>query len=434
MVSGGVCRQRWSCLSLLLVAGLACLARCAGAVKLRAAELNAPPSFLLISSPTQRKVSYVELAGNSVAAGLAVHTAVRALVDAGLSAPHGIALDSTSKNLYVADMGLQKIVHYHVRPLQCGLTVARTDPRCDNVTASGYILGTVGVQTTIVQGVTSNWLTIDPDSGAMFYTDQATNSVNRLSHEAIMDLIAGTLKPSDTGRFTQRNLQALTEASKAASMGSENHRKLLDSLMSQIDVSITTLFQKGVSENVATPAGVAADNGLVFWANRVDGDKVGSVASGLADPLDEQAASATPNALDTHLNVRSTATAYGLAVTSNSIIFTDDKQYVYGARKDGGGVVTISSSMLTPRGLVWDGDGTMFIADFDKNEVLTFPCGKIADSMHFSSLVSIHNPWGVALLRPGVKTAFQSAAFQAGAGYLWLFACQAVFMLTWHLH
>jgi len=220
-----------------------------------------PPVFLLMSSPTEKKVSYIEVSGLRTV----VNSTVRALVDSGLSSPHGLAIDSEANRLYVADLGLQKIVMYNIHPIHCGLDIPTTDLRCDGYT--GYILGVKGVQVTVLQGVTSNWVAVD-EKGGLFYTDQESNSVNRLGRQALVLLQSGQLPASKVTRLTQRNMQALVAADKAASLGSKEHIALLAEVASELKKSVTTLYQKDASANVGVPAGLAVKDGEILWANR----------------------------------------------------------------------------------------------------------------------------------------------------------------------
>jgi sugar lactone lactonase YvrE len=122
--------------------------------------------------------------------------------------------------------------------------------------------------------------------------------------------------------------------------------------------------ESGTSTHVSAPGGVASagGSGTIYWVNTEAGKKKGSLMVGdLADGKVEVLA-------------KSTETAYGICLTTHNIFFTADSKSLYGVLRTGSPEpVEISSSLVQPRGLAFDGDGTVFVADKMQGKILSFP-------------------------------------------------------------
>merc|ERR1719444_292879 len=70
---------------------------------------------------------------------------------------------------------------------------------------------------------------------------------------------------------------------------------------------------------------------------------------------------------------------------------------VYGVMEDGT-TVPFVSSLVEPRGLVWDGDNTIYVADQATNKVYSFPAGRMMGDAPLTTSVVLDGPFGVALL------------------------------------
>lgn len=56
--------------------------------------------------------------------------------------------------------------------------------------------------------------------------------------------------------------------------------------------------------------------------------------------------------------------AFGVTVTDNYVVYTDVASNVYAKKMgDTAPPVVMTSSVQTGRGVVWDGDGTIYVAD-----------------------------------------------------------------------
>lgn len=352
-------------------------------------------TFLLISSATEQKVGYIELEDFK-----AKH-AIRPLVDAGLSAPHGLASDKDGNGVFIADSGFKRIVHYNIRMLDCAGASA-SDQRCLRETDSKrrHILAVEGAQTVVVDGVLCDWISMD-SAGALYFTDKDKKTVNRIPANTVSNLVAGVLEPSALTYLSQYDVDTLAVAetsakNDAAMEGHENEIR-----QDEVSNHIASIFQAGVSANVGTPAGIAVDDEEVYWTNSDDGRSKGSVSAGLATPLELPAlpgdGAQASAALKSRLIADNTDSAYGLAVSRENIVYTGE-HVVYGVAKLGGPVAELSGTLSSPRGLAWDGDYTMFVADEEGSTVYSFPCGRLAAGLQFSTVVSVHRPVGLSLV------------------------------------
>merc|ERR1719316_2532964 len=93
--------------------------------------------FLFVSSPAEKKVCWTELNNFKSTEGR-----VHPLIDSGLEAPTGIALDRIRGHLYVADYAAKKIFRY-------GYKVRTTSDSSGGVKRS---VTSTGVRLTVLQG------------------------------------------------------------------------------------------------------------------------------------------------------------------------------------------------------------------------------------------------------------------------------------------
>ena len=69
--------------------------------------------------------------------------------------------------------------------------------------------------------------------------------------------------------------------------------------------------------------------------------------------------------------------AYGVCLSQNNVFYTSSQSFMYGVKKSGGAIATVSDKLLGPRGCAWDGDGTVFVADKTAKAIYSF-----AGNMH----------------------------------------------------
>lgn len=345
-------------------------------------EVFNPPTMLLMSSTMERKVSYIQLSNFKAVGGV-----VLPLLDSGFSAPYGIAYDEKRRALYVADGALRKILRVTIKAFKC-LRQCKGIP---------YQLRVDGDMITVVEGVQSFWVSVDHE-GNLFFSDQETKSVSKLSVDAIQKIIDGELLAKDLKRTTEPE----AEGEEAALESSEP----LDDVPSSITVtttpkppSIYELYESSKSETVGTPAGVAAVAGQVYWTNQVGGFNNGAVSFGKTNPMLKQ-----PTGTDdapvfaSHKLVNNTGAAYGISVSIGKVFFSDSSHVVWAANKGTGEVVSLTSSLMKPRGIVWDGDNTIYVADEEGNFVVSIPSGLLKANAPVSQTVDFHSPYGLAMI------------------------------------
>jgi len=239
----------------------------------------------------------------------------------GLNYPIGVAVDHPRRGLYVADVDAAKIFRWKLNLVNGALEVDRT--------AGGV---------TVVDGKAVRWLTLD-SRGALFYTDEDGSGIWKVPAEQLYKSGGATSEgflPSSPGVYT-------------TSPGIPKQ-----------------MYDGTKTPAVSAPGGIAADNFHVFWGNKGLGTQVGSVVEGFETADLEKPKPVTPIALNSQK-------VYGVCIASGNIFYTDDKTFLYGVRKYGGAIATIAESMNGPRGCVWDGDGTVYVADETGNKVVSFP-------------------------------------------------------------
>jgi hypothetical protein len=332
--------------------------------------------------------------------GAAVHT----LIDVGL------ALDS-DLGLYVADIGLGQILRYQLKTAPCdGSTVVNVIADANNginfedavvkrLCAGGgsapgppLALMVDGSPTAVAMGTNAAWVSTDA-SGALYYSDQIANSVNRISPGAIRSMMEGTLTPDAVKHLSAADVQGQIAAN--SNMASSSNQITGVTALE----TAATIYQAGTTDHVGVPAGIAVDGSSLFFANQASGYGNGSVVVGLASPLDANGAEGGVTAMAMHALANSTDSAHGLAVTSNKVIFTGNQHAVYATDLSGGIVTTLTDTLDTPRGLAWDGDGTVFVADEDASMVFSFPCGKLTARTSLAQVLTTPGPFGLAVMQ-----------------------------------
>lgn len=133
------------------------------------------------------------------------------------------------------------------------------------------------------------------------------------------------------------------------------------------DTSAMVLFPVGPSqEGLAAPGGVAADNFFLYWTNK-NALGVGTVVRRLEGHAHEVLASNLPK-------------AYGLCLGTNLVYYTDTQGSVFAAQRTGGGVRTLTNALKSPRGCVWDGHSTVYVADREANAVFALQSSMSSNS------------------------------------------------------
>lgn len=184
----------------------------------------------------------------------------------------------------------------------------------------GGVLTTEGPQFAVAENVESRWVSVD-GVGDVFFSDEPRSLIMKVSAADVQKGKAPA-KPSIV-----YNGNSLTEVSK--------------------------------------PGGIAADDFDLYWTNKQFGMRVGSVVKAPEVP-----ASASEGSLS--ILGRNSVKSYGVCLAYRDVFYTDDHHSVYGVSKSGGGAREVSRKLNRPRGCVWDGDGTVFVADRGDSAVYSF--------------------------------------------------------------
>jgi sugar lactone lactonase YvrE len=150
---------------------------------------------------------------------------------------------------------------------------------------------------------------------------------------------------------------------------------------------------------VNRPGGIAVDNFHVYWTNKHFGTKAGTVLKGA-----EVLPTGTEAKNSISILAQNAPKSYGVCLALNNVFFTDADQRLYGVKKSGGEVHEVSVMFKNPRGCVWDGDGTVFVADRGNNAVYAF-----AGNMHrltkadVTKVFDVEDAFGLAFMADATR-------------------------------
>jgi len=184
------------------------------------------------------------------------------------------------------------------------------------------------------------------------------------------------------------------------------------------------MYTAGESVHVGVPAGVVADATEVYWANQEGGAKTGTVGAGATapqTPVLSNGSGAAPVFM-TYKLADGVDAAYGIAQTDSLVIFTDNSNYVYCVPKSGsagGRPTALTDGVLSPRGLVWDGSGTTFVADSGSDTVFSLPTGQCSAGVPLQQAAYVHGPFGLALIKASAPV-FQKAQASGESWLSWM--------------
>mmetsp|Transcript_99079 Transcript_99079/g.171748 ORF Transcript_99079/g.171748 Transcript_99079/m.171748 type:complete len:442 (-) Transcript_99079:40-1365(-) len=361
-------------------------------------------NYLIISSPPNGKVFYTPVAN-----GVSLSDEPEHLIDAGLTEPRGLAIDSKYGNLYVADTGAQRIYRY-------GLLVENGN------------LVTNGIRTTVVTNATVDSVAVDLE-GNLFYTAGSTNNINKLPYKVIKLLSAAALEVTALEIVSAKEMMG-EAAGEAANELKKPTVEILsegptDAPGADTEPYIYSMYEAEINPYVTEPGAIAVDGPALFWTNKANGTKAGSVVQGEVDP--QPPLTGNLSAIEPFPAIALTSvseTAYGMAKTQNSVFWTtnesaEDTGVIYGQPLRGGDPMKYVEGLATPKGLAWDNDATVYVADDKTNLVSAFPIGRQMQNAPLSRTVAVDGAYGLALLRsdmPGF-TSLQVQGNSAAYGY-----------------
>jgi sugar lactone lactonase YvrE len=216
-----------------------------------------------------------------------------------------------------------------------------------NVIFSGGGIVTDGRQFVAASGGGFRWVTVD-DQGTVFMTDEGASTISKV---------------------TAKQVKAM-----------------------QTEAEI--IYAGTSTAEVSGPAGIAADGSHLYWANKVEGTKKGCVVKGQELPPTDQSASAAAVASNVDK-------VFGVCSSQNNLFYSDEAQFVYGVKKNGGDAATVVDILVAPRGCAWDGDGTVYVADKGGNAIWSFPSAMHALTLAQSiKIYEMEDPFGIAIFVP----------------------------------
>eukprot|EP00442_Polarella_glacialis_P037281 CAMPEP_0115115426 /NCGR_PEP_ID=MMETSP0227-20121206/42674_1 /TAXON_ID=89957 /ORGANISM="Polarella glacialis, Strain CCMP 1383" /LENGTH=402 /DNA_ID=CAMNT_0002516073 /DNA_START=89 /DNA_END=1297 /DNA_ORIENTATION=- len=330
-----------------------------------------PLQFLIVSSPAQQKIVYTELKNFQSTTGRTY-----ALVDSGLSDPRGLSFDRDRGVLYVADKAAKRIFRYHVY--------------VDETSSGMRTLSTDGTQLCIMQNADTEWVHADVN-GDVFYSDATNMTINRIP-SGVIDLLArGQYSAGDLTVVSEKNMEAMSGAQLDAAPTEEP---------SEEAPHVYAVYEGSINPHVGIPAGVVSDGARLYWANAQDGKTKGSVAEGQVKPEVTKTTNGSFTAAFPSLSMTNeTDLAFGLARSNKMVFYStviDGLGRVNGLAP-GGGLHAFAMGLDAPRGLAWDGDQTLYVADQAANTVYSFPVGRLVDDAPLTQSAVLSGAFGVAL-------------------------------------
>jgi len=227
----------------------------------------------------------------------------------------------------------------------------------------------VGPQSVCAEGIEARWVTID-STGNIFFSDEPRNQIMKITS-------AKALRGDSTPEV---------------------------------------VYDGALLSQVSAPGGIATDNFHTYWVNKQIGSQVGSLVQASADV--RHASAVRPLA-------RNTDKSYGVCLALGNVFFTQPDTTISGVKKDGSSVVTVSNHLTKPRGCVWDGDGTVYVADRGANAVYSFAANMPELGFaQVSKAVDFQDAFGVAVFSGSLEGRPATATW-LGATLLTLLAAAA---------
>lgn len=345
------------------------------------------PMMLLISSPMEMKIVYTQIENFQ-----AIHNDVQPLIDAGLSGPYGIALDQANMHLFVTDLSAQKIFMYRI------VLEAVSD------FIFPHKLTVSGERVVVVEGVSSRWVTCH--AGELYFSDETDGSIKKLTEPTLRSLNLGAIHASDLVSLSEVSGEAIAEAGASEALSAAVSPE--DPAAGSHTHSIITLYQAGTNPHVGNPpGGMVVDGQDLFFVNNGEGTEKGTVVRGSMNPQSPVNLNTGSGAgtFETSALTSNLASAWGIAETYNLIVYTTGARQIFGVPRGGGDPVAMSEVFESSRGVVWDGDSTIYVADQGASTIYTLPCGRVAANQPVGRAVDFHDAFGLAVLHLGAFSA-----------------------------
>lgn len=142
---------------------------------------------------------------------------------------------------------------------------------------------------------------------------------------------------------------------------------------------------------VKAPAGVAADNFYVYWANKEGDAQTGTVVrapESLAS-VDQMPPAALAAASDLYEPLAS-----NVCLARDNLFFTGETKALFVTKTSGGTLKHVSRAFDAPRGCAYDMESTLYVADSSANMVKSLPAnlGELRAIRHVSEVVTVSEP------------------------------------------
>jgi hypothetical protein len=316
------------------------------------ADLVNGKTYLFISSPSTSSIYASRLLTTSEQARNAPMTAEKLPGSETIKEPKGLAVDSTRKIIFVVDGSSARTLHAGRLYL-------------DHI-------GTIRMEgtTKIAESLSSDWVAVDY-TGKVFFI--ANNQLWSMAQSVVSDRLDGG---DGTGNSTKPSKPSYVPIE--AKTGEPTIFKLL--------------YDGGNVPGVNMPQGLAVDGYRLFWSNGQNGQQDGTVVQGLQDPL----GNTKVTSLATNLPL-----AHGVCVTTTRLFYSDEENKVFTTKLNGGPFAMITEKLKKPRGCAFDGDGTVFVADWGDNKIVSFAGAAMNLGPRRISLAlsGITDPFGLAVLQ-----------------------------------
>jgi len=315
-----------------------------------------PKQYLLTSSKSEGKIAWCELKNFRWTLGQSF-----TLIDSGLVEPAGIAFDPLLGNLYVADPGASSVYGYRLALVQRKLT-------------------TVGTRITILTNRSVDWISIDPGDNGILFSDRNSNTINKISAATVNELAFGEIE----SEFLP--IVPISEVVKESNPKSVKPR-------------IVEIYNANSSQHLTSPSAVLSDGMHLFWLNSAPNSQSGELVQALGIPK------ANTTVAQTAPVVGSTGFVPNALALSRTYMFwsgenpSDGTNSIFATRKAGGHYVYKMRARLgRPRGLAWDGDNTLFVADEVGGQIFSMPVGRVQLDPPLTKAMSLPGAFGVAVV------------------------------------
>lgn len=315
--------------------------------------------FVLVSQPAERCVSVVEV--NALTRQV-IGTA-RNLISSGLREPTGLAVDHRRQRLYVADPKAHKVFMYRLL-----------------MSSTGMLSVDENEQYVAMYDITPRWVAVD-ENGALFSTDEKRSFIAEVSSQELDELPKG------------------------------GHSNFLQNPRFHI------VYSGERNKFVDRPGGIAVDGDNIYWGNRARGRPFGSLLMAPEDPQSKRTRGVPGMIQSLSRNVNK---VYGVCASPTAVFYTGGEKAVYGmktgAYQTPAAATVLLDDFAHPRGCVWDGDGTMYLADKGNNAVWTFPSMfQEMGPSQADKLCDVHDPYGIAVFRPSLT--LDAVGFLRGSSF-----------------